>query len=43
MARYPSNSSATGSGIRMAYAQPVSRITRLIIDDIIRNGDQVLQ
>ncbi|HWS35340.1 MAG TPA: hypothetical protein VN408_21710 [Actinoplanes sp.] len=28
--------------ILLLYAQPVSRITRLTIDDIIRDGDQVL-
>jgi site-specific recombinase XerD len=28
--------------ILLLYAQPVSRITRLTIDDVIRDGDQVL-
>jgi len=30
------------AAILLLYAQPVSRLTRLAIDDIIRNGDQVL-
>lgn len=30
------------AAILLLHAQPVSRLTRLTIDDIIRNGDQVL-
>ncbi len=34
--------SRAAAAILLLYAQPLSRITRLTIDDILRDGDQVL-